>query len=142
MTTEPTKPVIRFRNYKPHDAALRKEKVVVPLDVTEPSSSSSSSINANDVTAAAVVATASFAAPAVVPEALNSKRKREVVDVIKKELAQHTEEELNIIPKKPNWDLKCQVEDRIQKLKRRTQRAIVDILREKLTVDAANEIDE
>jgi coiled-coil domain-containing protein 12 len=138
MATEATKPVIRFRNYKPHDATLRKEKVVD----TEPPSSSSSSINANDVASTAVVATATFAAPAVVPEVPNSKRKREVVDVIKKELAQHTEEELNIIPKKPNWDLKCQVEDRIQKLKRKTQRAIVDILREKLAADAINDIDE
>lgn len=58
--------------------------------------------------------------------------KREELDIIKRELAQHNDEELNIVPKKPNWDLKCQIEDRMNKLKRKTQRAIVDILREKL----------
>ena len=132
--TETTKPVIRFRNYTPHDAALRKEKVV-QLDGPAPTSSSSSSVNASGAISTGVVATATFAAPVVAPEVPSSKRKRDVVDVIKKELALHTEEELNIIPKKPNWDLKCQVEDRIQKLKRKTQRAIVDILREKLAAE-------
>lgn len=58
--------------------------------------------------------------------------KREELDIIKRELAQHNDEELNIVPKRPNWDLKCQIEDRMNKLKRKTQRAIVDILREKL----------
>jgi len=37
-----------------------------------------------------------------------------------------------VVPKKPNWDLHSQVEGRLDRLKRRTQRAIVEILREKL----------
>ncbi len=40
---------------------------------------------------------------------------------------------INIAPKKINWDLKNQVQDKINKLKRRTQRAVVEILREKLS---------
>jgi coiled-coil domain-containing protein 12 len=36
------------------------------------------------------------------------------------------------MPKKPNWDLKVQVEGKLLKLKNRTQKAIVEILREKL----------
>ena len=131
MTTENTKPVIRFRNYVPHDATLKEKKEdkdpeQSTTDTAAPTSSSSSS----EPPAAASVNTT------------NSKRKREEVDVIKQELALHTDEDLNIVPKKPNWDLKSQVEDRIQKLNRRTQRAVVDLLREKLAADAAANDDE
>ena len=66
-----------------------------------------------------------------------AKRVKESTDIIKEELAQYKEEELNIVPKKPNWDLKVMMEERIQKLKRRTQRAIVEILREKLAAEEA-----
>ena len=61
-----------------------------------------------------------------------TEKKKEETDIIKRELAQYNDEELNIVPKKANWDLKSQIEDRMNKLKRKTQRAIVDILREKL----------
>jgi coiled-coil domain-containing protein 12 len=57
---------------------------------------------------------------------------REETDVIKLELQKFQDNELNIMPKKPNWDLKVQVEGKLQKLKNRTQKAIVEILREKL----------
>ena len=51
--------------------------------------------------------------------------------------------ELNIIPKKINWDLKAQVEGKLAKLKTRTQRAIVELLREKISKeDLAGDIDE
>ena len=129
MTTENTKPVIRFRNYVPHDATLKEkkeEKDAAQLTADAASAPTSSSSSSEPPVAAPVNTT-------------NSKRKREEVDVIKQELALHTNEDLNIVPKKPNWDLKSQVEDRIQKLKRRTQRAIVDLLREKLAADAAND---
>ena len=53
-------------------------------------------------------------------------------DVIKHELAQIQSEEVNIAPRKANLDLKSQVAGNLDKLKRRTQRAIVDILRERL----------
>lgn len=42
------------------------------------------------------------------------------------------EEELNIAPKKANWDLKRDVEKKLEKLNRRTQRAIVEIIRERM----------
>lgn len=42
------------------------------------------------------------------------------------------EEELNIAPKKVNWDLKRDVEKKLDKLNRRTQRAIVEIIRERM----------
>lgn len=49
------------------------------------------------------------------------------------ELAVLETQEINIVPKHPNWDLKHGIHSRLDKLKRRTQRAIVDRLREKLS---------
>lgn len=103
--------VIRFRNYKPYDSSL-----VVKED--EPLSNIS-----KDIVEAPVAS------------------KRDETDVIKKELAQYNEEELNIVPKKANWDLKCQIEGKLIKLKRKTQRAIVDIMREKLAEKSDDEDD-
>ena len=48
------------------------------------------------------------------------------------ELAKLESEEINIVPKHPHWDLKQGVQARLDKLKRRTQKAIVDILRAKI----------
>ena len=70
-----------------------------------------------------------------------SENKKEELDVIKRELAQYNDEELNIVPKKANWDLKSQIEERMTKLKRKTQRAIVDILREKLAENGDDDAD-
>ncbi len=57
-------------------------------------------------------------------------------DVIKAELRKTTEENgeetLNIAPRKPNLDLKRDVSKKMEKLKKMTERAIVDLLREKL----------
>ncbi|RDD45332.1 Coiled-coil domain-containing protein 12 [Trichoplax sp. H2] len=39
---------------------------------------------------------------------------------------------VNLAPRKPDWDLKRTIEDKMQKLERKTQRSIVDIIRERL----------
>lgn len=44
-----------------------------------------------------------------------------------------------IAPKKVNWDLKRDIAKKIKKLERRTQRAIVDLLRERLEKEAEEE---
>jgi coiled-coil domain-containing protein 12 len=62
-------------------------------------------------------------------------------DIIKQELERNKNDELNIVPKKPNWDLKSQVETRLEKLKRKTQKVIVEILREKLAAEARTDSD-
>ena len=149
-TTMATKPVIRFRNYKPNDASLQAKK---PTEDDLAGQAADGENGSHAATAATGMAPSSSMVPATatatagsdvgVDAPAGSKRKRaEEGDVIKRELAQHTEEELNIVPKKPNWDLKSQVEDRIQKLKRRTQRAIVEILREKLAAESRNDDDD
>ena len=39
---------------------------------------------------------------------------------------------LNLAPRKPDWDLKRDIAGKLEKLQRRTQRAIVDIVRQRL----------
>jgi coiled-coil domain-containing protein 12 len=60
--------------------------------------------------------------------------------VIKRELqrhlAEHGSEQLNVAPRKPNWDLKRDVAKKMEKLNRLTQKAIVELLREKLAREA------
>lgn len=52
--------------------------------------------------------------------------------MLKRTLEENTTEEINIVPKKPNWDLKNQISGKMAKLNRKTQRAIVDMLRDKI----------
>lgn len=109
-SSESTERKIKFRNYQPYDNTLKKAmKDPVVSENTEES-------KANEL---------------VVPHS--------EMDVIKKELQQFQDNELNIMPKKPNWDLKVQVEGKLQKLKNRTQKAIVEILREKLAAEVNDE---
>ena len=56
-------------------------------------------------------------------------------EIVKMELKRNSETELNIVPKKPNWDLKNQISGNLKKLQKRTQRAIVEILREKIEME-------
>jgi coiled-coil domain-containing protein 12 len=62
-------------------------------------------------------------------------------NLLKKELRMHESEELNILPKSSNWDIKKTFEPKLEKLRRRTQRAIVDFLREKLNSATDSEED-
>lgn len=67
-------------------------------------------------------------------------------NVIKNELSKldsssSDDKEINIVPKKVNSDLKSQIDDKMAKLNRRTQLAIVEILREKLSKEEDNDND-
>jgi hypothetical protein len=42
------------------------------------------------------------------------------------------EVQLDIAPKKPNWDLKRDIAKKLEKLERRTQAAIVKLIKQKL----------
>lgn len=61
--------------------------------------------------------------------------------MIKRELERHLEEHgsetMNVAPRKPNWDLKRDVAKKMERLNRMTQKAIVELLREKLAREAA-----
>ena len=108
---EPTEKKIKFRNYQPYDSSLKK-----------PAKTESAKENTT-ITEINVP---------VPPELVET-------DVIKQELEKFQDSELNIMPKKPNWDLKVQVEGKLLKLKNRTQKAIVEILREKLAAENADD---
>ena len=101
------KKAITFRNYKPYDASLLAKAV-------DPRAKSEAAVMVQKV--AAVVASTE--------------------DILHAELALVSQDdELNIVPKKPNWDLKSQVAAKMDKLARRTQRAVVEILREKMAAE-------
>ena len=117
---EPTAKRIKFRNYKPHDSSLQG--------------------NNKEVVAAA----AATSAPSL--KKMNAK---EVNSFIQSEI-QHEEETAaagsrggignkSIVAitssNKPHYDLKAQVEPRLLKLKNRTTRAIVEMLRSKLQAE-------
>ncbi|RHY31577.1 hypothetical protein DYB32_003365 [Aphanomyces invadans] len=53
-----------------------------------------------------------------------------------------TEEVLSIAPMKPTWDLERGLEKQMKKLERRTQNAIVEILRAKMEREMQNEEDD
>ena len=44
-------------------------------------------------------------------------------------------------PKKINWELKRDIRDKLNKLERRTQKAIVEVLKERLEHEAAEQAD-
>mgnify|MGYP003388308152 CR=1 FL=1 len=105
-TVENVKKKMKFRNYVPRDKkllyALKKERESGIPNVSIPEN-----LPINDIL------------------------KRELDELTSQKLDENNEMKL-IMPKKPNWDLKNQVNERMEKLNRRTQRAIVDILRAKL----------
>ncbi len=46
---------------------------------------------------------------------------------------------LNVVPKKANWDLRRDVEKKLAKLERRTQRALVQLMQEQQREQLAND---
>ena len=48
-------------------------------------------------------------------------------------------EETIATPKKINWDLKRDIQDKLKKLEKRTQKAIVEMLKERLEKEAAEQ---
>ena len=48
----------------------------------------------------------------------------------------------DLAPRKPDWDLKRAIEPKLRKLERRTEKAIAEIVRERLQLEAANKNDE
>lgn len=115
MTDTEKKSKIKFRNYQPRDVSLVKKQK-------------------------------SEEETAVVAENTEAEKpetdKQKPVDVILAELEECATTELNILPKNNNWDLKQILAPKMEKLQKRTQRAIVDILREKLAAEGGTDSDE
>ena len=110
----PSKPIIRFRNYQPQPGTVPTEKLSpAKTEVVDEISPKESE-------------------PVHPPQSQS--------DPIKKELQVYAQSDdaLNIVPRKANWDLKSMVTKKLEKLERRTQLAIVDILREKMNSEENN----
>jgi coiled-coil domain-containing protein 12 len=114
---EETKKTISFRNYAPTDNYLDKEEGAEEssskrqrLDETKPPSSA-------------------------LEEAL-LEAKQEITTVSNNK---NSVEVSAMAPKKINWDLKRDVRDKLAKLERRTQKAIVELLKERLEHEAAEQ---
>lgn len=134
------KPKIKFRNYKPYDQSLWKsaDNVVVSVD-------SDAKISKDSSTAPKTSGEVKISSVTEVPvqSAVDKILAATPVDIIQQELEEVKEKlgtnELNIVPKKVNWDLKRHAEFKVEKLRKRTQRAIVEILREKLAENGDGE---
>lgn len=116
---------IRFRNYQPYDATLKKKYAANENDLAAANHTISS--HNNTTTPSAEESSNS--------NSTTTAQEHKEVDILTLELSKYKSDnvELNIIPKKINWDLKAQVEGKLAKLRTRTQRAIVELLREKIS---------
>ena len=119
---------IRFRNYQPYDATLKKKYAVNEDDLVAANHMMS---NQNNTTTPSIEDSSNSNSTTTTTTAQEHKE----IDILTLELSKYKSDnvELNIIPKKINWDLKAQVEGRLAKLRTRTQRAIVELLREKIS---------
>mmetsp|Transcript_30465 Transcript_30465/g.97210 ORF Transcript_30465/g.97210 Transcript_30465/m.97210 type:complete len:156 (-) Transcript_30465:52-519(-) len=105
---------LRFRNYRPRDEKLRElfektPRAILYLDLEEVAAAPLSEDQQKAV------------------EALTAIQRE-----LKEQLARQDPNAVNIAPKKATWDLKRDIEKKLKKLERRTQRAIVEILRAKM----------
>ncbi|KAI9355480.1 mRNA splicing factor [Pilaira anomala] len=104
-TSDEAEKALKFRSYTPNDDKLREH-----VEIATP----------NDI-----------------GDTIESETK----DLTKTALAQAAEKQkeevdlFNLAPKKPNWDLKRDVEKKMEKLDRKTQRAIYEIIRLRLEGD-------
>ncbi|KAJ3046759.1 hypothetical protein HK097_000534 [Rhizophlyctis rosea] len=100
------KPALRFRNYDPISEDLTKHKEAPPPV---------------GPTAKDLVETVEGQVEKFAHEALEAEKQRsKEVDLVA------------LAPKKPNWDLKRDLEKKMEKLDRKTQSAIADLIRERL----------
>jgi coiled-coil domain-containing protein 12 len=121
---EAPKRKIKFRNYKPYDSSLVADAGSAKTE--EPAAK------------VAKIAEDAVIQQIEVPTEEPPSKPNDPIQAALSEL-QGSEEEINIVPKKPNWDLKSQIEDKLERLRKRTQRSIVEILREKLSAEGQQE---
>ncbi|EIE85714.1 hypothetical protein G6F46_004371 [Rhizopus delemar] len=104
-SVEDAEKALRFRSYTPNDETLKNH-----VEIFTP----------NDVGDTIESETKNFTKEAL---AEHAEKEKEEVDLF------------NLAPKKPNWDLKRDVEKKLQRLDKRTQKAIYEIIRMRLEKD-------
>ena len=137
-----TAPAVRFRNYAPKDASLDGEQaasVAGPMAKRQRTGETSATPSSTST------------APATAKRAKQTSALEEAMKQAKAEASALTgsggEESLtapginlaSMAPKKVNWDLKRDIKGKLDKLERRTQRALVDLLKERLEKEADND---
>lgn len=122
---ESTKPKISFRNYVPKDATLSNSagEDGQPLKRLKPNNADDTPKSALEQ---ALAKTSEESRQAAGQSAANSGNVGTKWSTV-----------TPVTSKKVNWDLKRDIADKMDKLERRTQRAIVDMLRERLEREAA-----
>ena len=138
MSDQNNKPKIRFRNYTPYDQSLldksKTNDVVTPHQNQSAVGAASSASVITEIeppTTKNLLPTTTTITSLKLEENPIEKELLEVKNSLNNGLDGSSD--LNIVPKKINWDLKRHIEPKIEKLRKRTQRAIVEILKEKLS---------
>jgi len=145
-----------FRNYAPNDKSIQQQDQSnnKELELSSPSSkrqkqaaSTSTTTQAGESSQVAVAVSSSKA----LQDALQETR-REVNAVDTTASAAVVGKTSNTVaaistvtsmaPKKINWDLKRDISDKLAKLERRTQKAVVNMLKERLESEAAKAVNE
>jgi coiled-coil domain-containing protein 12 len=159
-----TKRTISFRNYAPQDKSLEQQSGTSPgqqeegendFDATELSSRTSTKRqrvdeeNTTTRTASSLTeetpTTSSGALQLALAKARNEMKSTGIDGRTTTATATISTTVTAMAPKKVNWDLKRDIADKLAKLERRTQKAIVEMLKERLEVqatEAANEDDD
>ena len=121
IVTDITKPTIQFRNYVPKDQSLDASTTQIHDDAKPQSKKQKTEEQSKSALEIALAKTSRESREAA-GQNVGSGGWSSVIPVT---------------TKKVNWDLKRDIQSKMDKLERRTQRAIVDLLRERLEKEAA-----
>lgn len=113
---ENNKRAVSFRNYAPNDTSMDEEKDAKKQKIEEKTEEKKTS---------------------VLQEAL-----QEAQSDISTSKSKQQNAITDMAPKKVNWDLKRDIQEKLSKLERRTQKAIVELLKERLEREAIEETNE
>lgn len=125
QVTDTTKPTIQFRNYVPKDQSLDASATQMDDDSKPQSKKQKTSTTKEESSKSAL-------------EIALAKTSRESREAAGQNVGSGGwSSVIPVTTKKVNWDLKRDIQSKMDKLERRTQRAIVDLLRERLEKEAA-----
>mmetsp|Transcript_12732 Transcript_12732/g.16133 ORF Transcript_12732/g.16133 Transcript_12732/m.16133 type:complete len:180 (+) Transcript_12732:114-653(+) len=136
-----SKKVLKFRNYTPKDATLDSANADSQTgegenDIERNTKRSKTSHDDNDAKTKPKTELEQALLQAKVDAALTMKQQQE-------EAGNSTATEVTAIaPKKVNWDLKRDIAKKLNRLEKRTQKAIVELLRERLEREAEEQGDD
>mmetsp|Transcript_9077 Transcript_9077/g.19467 ORF Transcript_9077/g.19467 Transcript_9077/m.19467 type:complete len:189 (+) Transcript_9077:110-676(+) len=140
-------PALRFRNYAPKDASLDEQAAAADTATAAKTDASGGPMTKRQRTGE-TLSTSSTAA------AKNGKETSALEEAMKQAQAEASalagvggegssavlgNNLAAMAPKKVNWDLKRDIQGKLDKLERRTQRALVDLLKERLEKEAEDE---